>query len=823
LISKVLRLSTQRIWTTTAERDTLISGLTRPAYYITESEVYMKLQDIKLSVYKVICLAVKHHGHALNAQITIIQSLQFYEYLSEPMAECLAKEFDHTQLGDEVLHEVAGMTFGGQDNKGLRTCSKFPIRYSELAPRLMLKQMSLLLGQLDSEAYPMRIGVVEVIAAIIQDLADAEEDESSDGPQKKQINGLYDLLLERALNVSSYVRTKVLAALARLCDMKRAKFPSNGSRSRGRQWARSRTRLLARMCKGAAALLVRLLLTHPYGLMYGGTLTFEKWEEDYRLLKAELVKTEASVGDGSTVQDQDEEDEAAEKKKKRKGADDSIDVDGEEEDGGDTEIEEEEEEDPSAMAVDGEGEEQKKTPKKKKAPETQTAKVALETNQLLHLRLRKKYYAEALNFIRQIVGTMGTMEKLLGSKSKPEVLEAIKFFRVAHEYQFARTDTVIKKMLHLIWSKDNNSSTSEDGQSSRASTSGCSSATAGSRRADESRRDDAYKDKQIHPDVIAKLWSASINKPLPKTQWQGAIIILRMLALAKCGVLTDHVDVMLKVSLGHLGKCLNGSAKKIKGSLDKTIRIEMDNPIFRKLQEAVEHLSRSKEWFGLAGQAINTVYALGDHPDVLCNDLIKKLTLQAFAPRAKPAPEPQPTEQDQPQELPTERDPDVIDEEQPGDVSRGSEDSETGKEMRSNNVGDVFELSQLLFVVGHVAIKHIVYLELVEHERKRQKDEKDGAEKQANLRGKGASQGCGRRSCCTESLLAVYGPMLVHACGSPHKYKNRTLRAATTLSFSKFLCEQAVQGSLGPNLVLGGTGKCIEDRTDLIFNLFMRI
>ncbi len=55
------------------------------------------------------------------------------------------------------------------------------------------------------------------------------------------------------------------------------------------------------------------------------------------------------------------------------------------------------------------------------------------------------------------------------------------------------------------------------------------------------------------------------------------------------------------------------------------------------------------------------------------------------------------------------------------------------------------------------------------------------------------------------SLLAAYGPMLVHICGSPHKFKvrllcmktleiltlmcqNRMLRAAAILSFSKFLC-----------------------------------
>lgn len=115
----------------------------------------MKSQQIKLGVYKVICLAVKHHGHALAAQISIMQSLQFYEHLSEPMAECLtvlAKEFDHAQLGDEILREIASKSFNAQDTKGPRAFSKFLVRFSELAPRAVLKQISLLLAHLDSEA-----------------------------------------------------------------------------------------------------------------------------------------------------------------------------------------------------------------------------------------------------------------------------------------------------------------------------------------------------------------------------------------------------------------------------------------------------------------------------------------------------------------------------------------------------------------------------------------------------------------------------------------------------------------------------------------------
>jgi condensin complex subunit 1 len=132
----------------------LISCVTRPAYHITESEQYMKSQPIKLGVYKVICLAVKHHGHTLAAQTSIMQSLQYYEHLSEPMAECLtvlAKEFDHAQLGDEILREISGKSFSAQDTKGPRAFSKFLVRLAELAPRTVLKQISLLLAHLDSE------------------------------------------------------------------------------------------------------------------------------------------------------------------------------------------------------------------------------------------------------------------------------------------------------------------------------------------------------------------------------------------------------------------------------------------------------------------------------------------------------------------------------------------------------------------------------------------------------------------------------------------------------------------------------------------------
>ena len=51
--------------------------------------------------------------------------------------------------------------------------------------------------------------------------------------------------------------------------------------------------------------------------------------------------------------------------------------------------------------------------------------------------------------------------------------------------------------------------------------------------------------------------------------------------------------------------------------------------------------------------------------------------------------------------------------------------TQASEAKKSDDTGDTFELSQLLFVVGHVVVKHIVYLELVEREWKRQKQERN--------------------------------------------------------------------------------------------------
>lgn len=66
VMSKVLKLKLARIFVTTSERDTFVSLFTRPVYLILESEARVKNNTIRMHTFKVLCIAVKHHGHAFG-------------------------------------------------------------------------------------------------------------------------------------------------------------------------------------------------------------------------------------------------------------------------------------------------------------------------------------------------------------------------------------------------------------------------------------------------------------------------------------------------------------------------------------------------------------------------------------------------------------------------------------------------------------------------------------------------------------------------------------------------------------------------------------
>lgn len=63
----------------------------------------------------------------------------------------LAEQYDYPQLTDESLRELSNKEFSTNDTRGPKSVSTFIVKLSELAPRLVIKQITILAKQLDSE------------------------------------------------------------------------------------------------------------------------------------------------------------------------------------------------------------------------------------------------------------------------------------------------------------------------------------------------------------------------------------------------------------------------------------------------------------------------------------------------------------------------------------------------------------------------------------------------------------------------------------------------------------------------------------------------
>ncbi|EED14144.1 condensin complex component cnd1 [Talaromyces stipitatus ATCC 10500] len=789
---KVLKLKLGKIFLTTSDRDTFVNLFTRSVYLLFENEQRVKNMAIRMHAFKVLCIAVKHHGHAFGAQTSIVQSLTYFEHLSEPMAEflhILAEQYDYTQLGDEILRELANKEFNSNDTRGPKSVSAFIVKLSELAPRVVIKQMTLLAKQLDSESYTLRCAIIEVCGNLIADLSKEEERGDS---SKSQINAFFDVLEERFLDINPYCRCRAIQVYMKLCDLDQ-KFPKRRQKA-AELAARSLEDKSSNVRRNAIKLLARLVSTHPFSVMHGGQLAHKDWAARLEAVDAELNSLKPPPETPGL---------------------------------GETHIDSELLDDATQLPDDSPSKAPKMTDDERNAAMQKAAEEAATSELLARLQLTRKYYLEALRFIQVLHLASQNVCQLLSARNKSEVIEAMDFFVVIDAYKVETSRTGIRRMLRLIWTKGN----SDEGKGVQTHLIDCYkglffdapdsfssndaanyiarnmiSLTFGSTQAEltslEQLLSTMMKSGHISEAVVAKLWQVySVQRrEISKAQRRGSIIVLGMLALADPDIVVRETEAMLRIGLGDLGRSdlvlarytcvalrrmIPGRQAKSKES--GVAKLPNDHPVLAKLAAITEISSDSKEWYGVAEQAISAIYALSKHPDVLCSDIIRRKTREVFQANSR---------QSASQTMLNEG-------QRPGTAS--SENSASGNKSSSSG------LSQLLFIVGHIAIKQIVHLELCELDFKRRKAEQeknktasndaqkndqtddneldliggttedDFTEAMAHVRERELLYG-------ESSLLTNFGPLVTEICANNNAYPDPNLQAAATLCMAKLMC-----------------------------------
>ncbi|WAR52714.1 hypothetical protein PtB15_2B139 [Puccinia triticina] len=374
---KALALKTEFIWPTSQDRDAFIGCFTKPVYQILEIKPFADSLPIRIPAFKIICTAAKSHGQIYSTQTSILQKLQYFDHLSEYMAELthlLVESKDLPQLADAILREISTKTFSAQDNKGPRSFSRYLVKLTTLAPRLVFRQIVILQKHLDSESYVMRICLLE----IFDDHPDNQLGGAAGGRDKEnqsqgvKLDGFFNLLFDRFCDSNTFVRVKVVNIFE---DILKLSVPFPKHRLRLAAMAlRSLEDKSSQVRKHCMTVLSRLIETHPYGVMHGGELEIGEWQARYDEIVKELSVLDLPANNGV------DEERPAKKNKTPRTSQAAAEMD--------------------VAAVD----------------QQQAALSTYDSQELMKLRLTKKYYADAIQFIHILHNAVPAIEKLLASK-----------------------------------------------------------------------------------------------------------------------------------------------------------------------------------------------------------------------------------------------------------------------------------------------------------------------------------------------------------------------------------------------------------------------
>lgn len=679
-----------------------------------------------------------------------------------------------------------------------------------------------------------------------------QEGEERSENHKAQINAFFDVLEERFLDINPYCRCRAIQVYVRLCDLEQ-KFPKR-RQAAAELAARSLEDKSSNVRRNAIKLLGKLVSSHPFAALHGGQLSFTEWNGRLEKVDAEIAALKPPE----------------EVRERLGGADETA----------DTQLLQD------ATVVDNTvvPDVASMTDEQKAAAIQKAAEEAATADMLNKLGLTRRYYVEALRFIEVVQDASPMVEQLLSSKNKSEVIEAMDFFVVIDAYRIESSRRGIRRMLRLIWTKGN----SDEGKGvqthliesykglffdapdafspndaanyvARNMISLTFGATPAELTSLEQLLSTMMKDGHINELVIQKLWQVYgvSRREISKTQRRGAIIVLGMLALADPEIMVKEMEVCLRIGLGELGRrdlglarytCIALQRINAPGRQRKTTpaatpaiaKLPNDHAVLVRLAATTEIVSDSKEWYGVAEQAISAIYALSKHPDVLCSQIIRQKTKYVFQPRP---------------------------------VSRGSTSSEDAENVgddapieekkeqspRRDTLTPAVSLSHLLFLVGHVAIKQIVHLERCEQDFKRHKAEKEKNSKSArpSLAESEVTTGRGKKKGATpapeeqdeldliagtteddfteaiahirerellygaNSILTNFGPLVADVCANNTTYADPMLQAQAALCLAKLMCvsSEYCERNLGLLLTILERSKDAVVRSNLVVAL----
>jgi len=551
------------------------------------------------------------------------------------------------KLSLELLREVGRLKnnsfAAGGKASGIRNVAPFINELAEKRPRLVLQHINLILPLLNSEPYNLRSAIISAIGQILIRCKENEDDDDNGGgdegdqfeeqvikkqEQMKARDSLFDILIDRAHDISSYTRVAVLKTWAVL--IQNQSLPVN-KMSPVTCLAIDRLQDKAIMVRKCAMQVLTLLLeNNPFTDSLSPKHYLVKCEEVKLYILANLPSHLRTAFDSATDEIDENEESCS---KERDNIENATIL---------TAIAELND----LNAADGE--------------EQSQFSAKLRAYQFLH---------SALEFINLFESAHTAFDSMLLSSNNSDVTEALRFFVRARHFQLPCAVTGIKQALSLMWSNETNIQNEvltafvevfiavpgTDGETllpaakivhnlmllvNKATVSEMASIEEAIRR--------LVKDEIIPADVFLILWT--IAAKANGSARSAAMSVLSMGASCDPSIVdsASRLRHLLEAGLGDYTEDQKDwvTAKSAACALQRVSNNKPD-PASAKaivLEQIIERLcaviqgdwcddskmSDTQAWFGAAEQAINAIFVICTSPEMVCRDIIQVLEGSTF-------------------------------------------------------------------------------------------------------------------------------------------------------------------------------------------------
>ncbi|XP_022158546.1 condensin complex subunit 1 [Momordica charantia] len=685
LIANSLEINISLLFGSSDPDENYLSFIAKNVFSMFENPILLKDVDTKDALCRIIGACSTKYHFTMQSCASIMHLIHKYDYIVTHMADAVAgaeKKYSDGILAISLIREVGKTNPKDyvKDTGGAENIGRFLVELADRLPKLFSTNIGLLIPHFGGESYKIRNALVGVLGKLVaKAFCNIEGEQSCKSVRLRTKQAMLEILLERCRDVSAYTRSRVLQVWAELCEEHSVSiglWNEVAAIAAGRLEDKS-----AIVRKSALQLLITMLQHNPFGPQLR-LASFEATLEQYKkkLDELEPEKSSENVVAGSLFDD------------------DIINGDGEVD---------------NSLTEGGAGNQQDSLPdsypSQREEAVVQKDDLTLDVRNMEQIRALVASLEAGLRFSTCISEIMPTLVQLMASSSVTDVENTILLLMRCRQFQIDGSEACLRKMLPLAFSQDKSIYeavenafltiyiTKNPVETAKSLLHLAIDSNIGDLAALEFMIDALVSKGDISSSTISALWDFFCFNVGGTTaeQSRGALSVLCMATKSSAGIVGSHIQDIVDIGFGRWSKvdpllartaCI--AIQRLSEDDKKKLLAGNCSRVFDMLESLItSSWLPEKIWFAAADKTIAAIYSIHPYPENLAANLVKDSLTSVFNGN----------KEDEPQN-----------------------DIEGGNSVVLTTV-QIGKLSRYLFIVSHVAMNQLVYIESCTRKIQKQK------------------------------------------------------------------------------------------------------